>query len=662
MSAKKTDPCPDPDELQAFANGRVQADQQFERIASHIEDCHACGLLLDHPSWHDDEGLVDDLLYLTRNPPAENQRQVGIAGDSSACCVANGTDPTIRMRPLAPGMGLPNQSKKDSRWLGRYQLMSELGTGSSGCVYRAWDSKLQRQVAVKVLRSGVLATDEERSRFLSEAQNVAKLNHPGIVRVHDSLSTEDGICYQVSELIEGKSLDQALGERSFHFDEIATLIAQICDAVQAAHDANMVHRDLKPSNILIDDAGKPFVADFGLAKQIDGLDSCKTTLGRILGTPAYMSPEQTMGDSDAVDCRSDIYSLGTILYQLLTGETPFRGHPQILLQKIAELEPRNPRELNSKIPRDLATICLKALEKSTRARYQSAAALAEDLRRFLHGEPITAKPKGVARRLWQWCRSYPAAATLLLVTPMVSLGGFAYLSHLSTDFVRRTALESTRMETNMLEDINEHYSESVSTSRDFDIFARPRWDGATRQAPLPFTFMIEAGRRISQGESGMKVKVFSDYPWRQDSVELDEFEKQAIDAVGLGCRTQEHENEPSTARVKAKQDIDGRSYYQFVEIDGEPALRYARAQVMKRSCIECHNRDPASPKRNWVEGEVAGFLSVTRPLQRDIATTEEGLRSAFHLIGGFALAFSGASLLVFWNANRKRTASEGAAK
>ncbi len=364
--------------------------------------------------------------------------------------------------------------------LGKFDLLEIVGRGSFGVVYRAWDGELKRTVAVKVSRLGELATPAEADRFRREARSAARLSHPGIVALHDAGQWE-GRNFLVSEFVPGTTLAKLLQEERPTIRAAAELVAAVADALDFAHRQGVIHRDVKPSNILLDEAGRPHVADFGLAKADQGSASL-TAPGEILGTPAYMAPEQARGDSHLVDGRGDVYSLGVILYEMLTGEVPFRGTSQAVFRQVLEEEPRPPRRLNEGIPRDLETVCLKALAKEPAGRYASAGALAEDLRRFLQGRPVMARPVGRLARLGRWARRKPLlaglAAALLLVT-VLGFTGVAWQWHVAEQ-QRRQAEANLREAERQRQKARKDFQQAHAALTDL---VRTNLRGAPREVP-----------------------------------------------------------------------------------------------------------------------------------------------------------------------------------
>jgi serine/threonine protein kinase/tetratricopeptide (TPR) repeat protein len=351
-------------------------------------------------------------------------------------CSACGS--AIDLRHAVGATELPN--------LGRFQLLHPVGQGAFGRVYKALDTQLDRIVAAKIPRSGGLASEEDEERFIREARSVAQLNHPGIVALHE-VGRADGVPFLVTDFVDGSTLADVLTSQTFSFREAAIIVLDIAEALQHAHSRGVVHRDLKPSNVMLtpvvlnssdgsDDGStvsglqrsvKTHLMDFGLARR-DQADVTMTIEGQILGTPAYMSPEQARGEQALVDERTDIYSLGAILYELLTTERPFRGSSRMLIQQVIHDPPPSPRTLNGNISRDLETITLRCLEKSPSARYQTAAELSEDLRRWLNHQPILARPVSKLERAVRWCSRNSTIATLSGALLLSLVGGLALVT------------------------------------------------------------------------------------------------------------------------------------------------------------------------------------------------------------------------------------------
>lgn len=349
---------------------------------------------------------------------------------------------------LAP---MRNRSAIDEiRVVGRFQLLERVGQGSFGAVWRARDTQLDRIVALKIPHEHAVANGLDTDRVEREARVAAQLRHPGIVRLYELLTLEN-LPVLVSDFIEGASLKVVLERRRLTFRESALLIAMIAEALDHAHEHGLVHRDVKPANIMmeladragtragadashVDDEGsslpgRPIVVDFGLAVRPEA-DTIMTMNGEIVGTPGYMSPELAAGGAHFVDRRSDVYSLGVMLYQLLCGELPFRGSHTMILHQLLHEDPRPPRWINDRIPRDLETICLKALAKQPSRRYATAGQLAADLRRYLRGEPCLARPVGRLEQSWLWAmrnrKLAGALATIAFLVCFTAVGAVVY--------------------------------------------------------------------------------------------------------------------------------------------------------------------------------------------------------------------------------------------
>jgi TolB-like protein/Tfp pilus assembly protein PilF len=315
---------------------------------------------------------------------------------------------------------------------GDYELLQEIGRGGQGVVFRARQKSLNRTVALKIIGLGQWATKAHLKRFRLEAEAAARLEHPGIVPIHE-VGERDGSCYFSMKFVEGGQLDEVVRRSPISIRQAVELIVKVARIVHYAHEHGILHRDIKPGNILLDANGEPHLTDFGLARLLETESSVTQTLD-VLGTPSYMAPEQAVGNNAAVSSATDVYGLGAVLYQLLTGHPPFAGGTTYETIKLLEdTEPRQPRLFNPKIDRDLSTICLKCLEKDPKRRYPSALALAEDLERWAKHEPIQARRAGVFTRGKKWVRRNPSIAVMaaMVLALAVPLGVIVWKSEFS---------------------------------------------------------------------------------------------------------------------------------------------------------------------------------------------------------------------------------------
>src|SRR6266850_7414745 len=296
--------------------------------------------------------------------------------------------------------------------LGDYELLEEIGRGAQGVVFRARQKSLNRTVALKVISLGQWASKPHLKRFRLEAEAAARLEHPGIVPIHE-VGERDGSCYFSMKFVEGGQLDEVVRHTPMSIRQTAELIAKVARIVQYAHEHGILHRDIKPGNILLDAKGEPHLTDFGLARLVETESTVTRTL-EVLGTPSYMAPEQAAANNTQLTSATDVYGLGAVLYQLLTGHPPFAGGTTYeTIKLLLETDPRQPRLWNPKVDRDVSTICLKCLEKDPKRRYSSALALAEDLERWLKHEPILARRTGIFARGRKWIRRNPTTAVLI---------------------------------------------------------------------------------------------------------------------------------------------------------------------------------------------------------------------------------------------------------
>jgi serine/threonine-protein kinase len=432
-----------------------------------------------------------------------------------------GTPPASdAIAPVPPAAGLPH--------LPGYDVEAVLGWGGMGVVYRARQRALDRPVALKMLLGGPLAGSQELERFRRETAALARLRHPNIVQVYDAGEAE-GRPYFSMELVEGGSLARKLSGMPQPARQAAALLSTLAEAVHAAHQSGIVHRDLKPANILLAADGTPKIADFGLARHLEG-GAGLTQSGVPMGTPSYMAPEQARGDTRALGPAVDVYALGAILYELLTGRPPFRAETAAeTLRQVMDREPAPPSRLNAGVPRDLETICLKCLHKAPARRYASARELADDLGRFLAGTPIQARRVGVAERAAKWARRRPAAA-LLFAALGVMVGSAAgvglWLRHKEED--RRMALADQEAQAR----------EAVATalSRADDRRGEERWREALLILTEAATHLAEANsppleQQLRQAQSDCRIaadleRVRESSPLRSDG-EVDQQQRAA---------------------------------------------------------------------------------------------------------------------------------------
>jgi serine/threonine protein kinase/WD40 repeat protein len=369
---------------------RVEAGEEVDRQA----------ILSEHPD------LADDLREFFANQ-AHLARIVGHPQGSSSASSA----PT---RPMKV------------RYFGDYEILEEIAQGGMGVVYKARQVSLNRLVAVKMILAGQLANESEVKRFQAEAEAAANLRHPGVVPIYE-VGIQDGQHYFSMEYVEGRTLSQLARDSSLSATKAAEYVREMAEIVQYAHDQGVLHRDLKPSNVLIDTDDRVRITDFGLAKRVTG-DSDLTLTGQVIGTPSYMPPEQAAAQHTVIGTTADVYALGAILYELLTGRPPFRAdNIGETLRQVQHDDPVRPRLLAPKLPRDLETICLKCLEKEPRRRYATAHELADELGRFLRGEPTIARPIGPMLRAWRWCRRNPVVAGLSVIALIASIAASAIL-------------------------------------------------------------------------------------------------------------------------------------------------------------------------------------------------------------------------------------------
>jgi len=456
-----------------------------------------------------------------------------------------------------------------SQRIDRFELVSRLGMGGFGAVWKARDAELDRMVALKLPRKGQLS-DYDVEQFFREARAAAQLHHPNIVPIHEVGRHEDAI-FIVSDLVRGETLSEWMLENSPTPREAIKICLPIVNALGHAHQQGVIHRDLKPSNIMLGEDGHPFLMDFGLAKREFG-EVTMTMDGQVLGTPSYMSPEQAGGKSKWIDRRTDIYSMGVMLFEMVVGELPFRGNVQMQIQQRMIDDPPSPRKLNRHIPADIETICLKCLERDPNKRYQTAAELAEDFERFLQGRPILARPLSPLARCGRWAQRKPAIATVLVLTALLAITGPAAAIVINGQRQRLAALvvEKDNLIGRYADDTKNNRTQISLLEGELDV-----WQGKTN----PWTFWPP--RQASPPRKELLNKLFAHNFVKWEAVvssEQGEEGSRAAGHWGLGILAQE-----ASKQQQARKHLQAaREYYQ-----GQVAANAKRTAHMQalRDCL-----------------------------------------------------------------------------
>jgi len=414
-------PCPGQDALRAFHEGRL-AVSDLERVSEHLSVCGQCQSYVQVlESEQLEDPLVDKLKKCMQPMPL--LEEPGYARLEQVARVLGGTTLDMGRGREQLQRPIPAWEFKEHKKVGAYVLLARIGQGGMGVVYKAMQHPVRREVALKMVLAGAHARRDTIVRFHREGQAIARLRHANVVQIYE-FAEHEGLPYFSMELVDGGSLAAKLARGPLPIPEAAQLLRDLARAVAFAHQNHVIHRDLKPSNILLAADGTPKITDFGLAKLIDH-DDVQTRSEALVGTPTYMSPEQAEGKTEAIGPAADIYALGVILYETLTGRPPFRGERKAqTLDLVRFAEPLPPRNIRREVPKDLEAICLKCLEKQPRQRYATCQDLADDLDRYLHGAPTVARPAGMIKRAWHFAWRHKVACLALLAVTAAAVAAY----------------------------------------------------------------------------------------------------------------------------------------------------------------------------------------------------------------------------------------------
>jgi serine/threonine-protein kinase len=489
-----------------------------------------------------------------------------------------------------------------------YEVLETIRSGMS-VVYKARQARPQRLVALKTMPPTPGVSVRDQLQFLHrEGERLAQLAHPNIVPIYE-VGASRGRPFLTMKWITGGSLAQSLASGRWHAIDAAAiriaaeLMIKIARAVHYAHQRGILHLDLKPANILLDENEQPIVSDFGLAQPV--IENSPTESDGTVGTPSYMAPEQAAGGK-GITTRTDVYGLGAVFYELLTGRPPFRcSSIRKTLNEVMERQPDAPSQRNPLVAEDVEIICLKCLAKAPEERYSSAEELANDLERWLNGEPIQARPTYAWERAIKWARRRPASAALFGLSAAVSAFILVLIvwqwqvalneQAAAHERKKRARVKDAVLLSHMVSEAQHLYSTEVVDRVKHKVDVSHDYTMKDATIPLPPTLTMILAQRISEKRLGT-VRLYSDKPFRsrKNPPELDQFQKDALAAL----------------RQKPAEP-----YFHFEDWQGRPSLRYATADVMRKRCLECHNNHPDSPYKIWREGDVRGVLEVILPLE-----------------------------------------------